>query len=83
MLLATPYLYAAAICITIVKDGGPGWLYPLVLLSVWNAFKFFWIGHVGLVHLVRAAQVPGTCRSLPIRSDTPAGFFDLTPAPLG
>ena len=55
MLLATPYLYAAAICTTIVKDGGPGWLYTLVLLSVWNAFKFFWIGHVGLVHLVRAA----------------------------
>ncbi|WP_447947437.1 hypothetical protein [Microbacterium lacticum] len=34
MLLAVPYLYAAAICTTIINDGGPGWLYMLVLLFV-------------------------------------------------
>ena len=32
--------YAAAICATLIKDGGPSWLYLLALLFVWNAFKF-------------------------------------------
>ena len=49
MLLAVPYLYAAAICTTIINDDGPGWLYLLVLLFVWNAFKFLWIGPVSLL----------------------------------
>ena len=53
MLLAVPYLYAAAICTTIINDGGAGWLYLLVLLFVWNAFKFLWIGPVSLVLLIR------------------------------
>ena len=52
MLLAVPYFYAAAICTTIINDGGPGWLYLLVLLFVWNAFKFLWIGPVSLVQLI-------------------------------
>ena len=34
MVLAAVYFYAAAICTTIVSDGGPGWLYLLVLLFV-------------------------------------------------
>ena len=34
MLLAAVYFYAAAICTTIINDGGPGWLYLLVLLFV-------------------------------------------------
>lgn len=54
MLLAIVYFYAAAICTTIINDDGPGWLYLLVLLFVWNAFKFLWIGPVSLVLLVRA-----------------------------
>jgi hypothetical protein len=53
MLLAAPYLYAAAICTTVIDRGGPGWLNILVLLLVWNAFKMFWIGPVSLVLLVR------------------------------
>lgn len=53
MLLAVLYLYAAATCTTIINDDGPGWLYLLVLLFVWNAFKFIWIGPVSLVFLVR------------------------------
>lgn len=52
MLLAVPYLYAAAICTTIVNDGGPGWLHLLVLLFAWNALKFIWTGSVSLVLLV-------------------------------
>lgn len=52
MLLAGVYFYAAAICTTIVNDDGPRWLYLLVLLFVWNAFKFLWIGPVSLVLLI-------------------------------
>ena len=35
MLLAVPYFYAAAICTTIINDGGPGWLYLLTALENW------------------------------------------------
>ncbi|QCP08990.1 sulfate permease [Micrococcus luteus] len=52
MLLAGVYFYAAAICTTIINDGGPGWLYLLVLVFVWNAFKFLWIGPVSLIQLI-------------------------------
>ncbi|GAA2005500.1 sulfate permease [Brevibacterium samyangense] len=52
MLLAVGYFYAASICTTIINDGGPGWLYLLVLLFVWNAFKFLWIGPVSLLLLL-------------------------------
>ncbi|WP_243227601.1 sulfate permease [Microbacterium sp. CIAB417] len=49
MLLAAPYLLAASICTSIIEDGGPGWLNLLVLLLIWNALKFIWIGPVSLV----------------------------------
>jgi hypothetical protein len=51
MLLAGLF-YAAAICTTIINDGGPGWLYLLVLLFVWYAFKFLRIGPVSLIQLI-------------------------------
>lgn len=54
MFLAVPYIYAAAICTTIINDGGPGWLYLLVLLFIWNALKFLWIGPVSLLLLLRS-----------------------------
>ena len=47
--LAAVFFYAAAICTTIINYGGPGWLNLLVLLFVWNAFKFLWIGPVSLL----------------------------------
>lgn len=53
-LLAVPYLYAAAICTTIINDDGPGWLHLLVLLLVWDALKFVWIGPTSVALLVRA-----------------------------
>lgn len=52
ILLAMPYLYAAAIRTTIINDGGPGWLYLLILLSVWKAFEFLWIGPVSVIQLI-------------------------------
>ncbi|OFS26768.1 sulfate permease [Brevibacterium sp. HMSC07C04] len=64
MLLAGVYLYAAAICTTIINDGGPGWLHLMVLVFVWNAFKFLWIGPVSLIQLVRRRRQErvGGCR---------------------
>lgn len=54
MLLAVPYFLAANYCITLIEDGGPGWLNLLVLLFCWNALKFLIIGPVSVVLLVRA-----------------------------
>lgn len=56
LLLGGGYIYAAAICTTILSHGGPGWLNLLVLLFVWNTFKFFWIGPVSLVLLIRSRR---------------------------
>ncbi len=35
---------------------GPGPLYLLVLLFVWNTFKFLWIGPVTLAYLLRRSH---------------------------
>jgi hypothetical protein len=53
MTLAIPYLYAASICAQLAEDGGPGWLHLLVMLFVWNALKFAFIGPISLVLLIR------------------------------
>jgi glucan phosphoethanolaminetransferase (alkaline phosphatase superfamily) len=55
-LVATPaYLFAMSICVTIIDDGGPGYLNVLVMGFAWNALKFaavglltpfFWLGTV-------------------------------------
>lgn len=52
MLLAVPYLVAVSICTNLIDNGVPGWLYLVVLLCVWNALKFQWIGPVRLIHLM-------------------------------
>ncbi len=39
MLLAVPYLYAAAICTTIISHASPGWLNLLVILCIWNGLQ--------------------------------------------
>ncbi|WP_417562911.1 sulfate permease [Microbacterium sp.] len=61
MLLALPYLYAAAICTTIINDGGPEWLYTFVFLFVWNSLKFIWVGPVSLVLLIRTRRLEPSC----------------------
>lgn len=53
MLLSIPYLYAAAICTTIIGNGGPGWLNILAVLFICNALKMLWLGPVSLILLVR------------------------------
>jgi len=52
MLLAVPYLLAASICTNLIDNGAPGWLYLVVLLCIWNALKFLWIGPVSLINLM-------------------------------
>src|SRR5690606_11921584 len=54
MLLAIPYFLAANYCITLIEDGGPGWLNLLVLLFCWNALKLLIMGPVSVILLVRA-----------------------------
>ncbi len=53
MLLAAPYLYLASLFNLLAAEGGPGWLYLLVLLSFWNAVKFIIMGPVSVVLLLR------------------------------
>ncbi len=53
MALTIPYLYAASICAQLAEDGGPGWLHLLVMLFIWNALKFAFIGPISLVLLIR------------------------------
>lgn len=44
MLLAIPYLLAAAVFRDLIEGGGPGWLHLLVLLCTWNSMKLTIIG---------------------------------------
>lgn len=53
MLLALPYLYAASFCHQLIETGAPGWLHLIVLVCIWNAMKFFWIGPISLFLLTR------------------------------
>ena len=53
MLLAVPYLLLAKICTNFMADGGPGWPNLLVLLLVWNAMKFVFIGPISMLILTR------------------------------
>lgn len=54
MLLAIPYLYVASLLTVLIDDGAPGWLHLLVVLCIWNAMKFAFMGPVSVVLLMRA-----------------------------
>lgn len=54
MLLAIPYLYVASLLTVMVGDGAPAWLRLLVVLCIWNAMKFAFMGPVSVLLLVRA-----------------------------
>lgn len=53
MLLTLPYLYAASFCLQLIETGAPSWLHLIVLVCIWNAMKFFWIGPISLFLLAR------------------------------
>ena len=71
MLLAIPYLAVAKILTILIDRGAPGWFHLLVLLCIWNAFKFLVIGPVSVVLLVRARADERRERRLPSRSPAP------------
>lgn len=55
--LAAPHFAAAADACTIaIEQGMPCWLYLVMLLCIWNAFKTIGIGPVSLIHLARVHQ---------------------------
>lgn len=53
MLLAVVYFYLAAVMSVLVDGGASKWLYVVMLVCIWNAFKFLIFGPVSLVTLVR------------------------------
>ena len=71
MLLAIPYLAVANIMTILIDRGAPGWFHLLVLLCIWNAFKFLVMGPVSVVLLVRARTAERHDRRMLTRSPTP------------
>lgn len=71
MLLAIPYLAVANILTILIGRGAPGWFHLLVLLCIWNAFKFLVMGPVSVVLLVRARIAERRDRRLLSRSPVP------------
>lgn len=53
MVIAVPYFGVAYWCTTIIDNGGPGWLHLVVLICIWNAFKFLIMGPVILAGITR------------------------------
>lgn len=54
MLLAIPYFAIVNILTVLIGNGAPGWFHLLVLLCIWNAFKFLVMGPVNIVLLAQA-----------------------------
>lgn len=71
MLLAIPYFAVANILTILIDRGAPGWFHLLVLLFIWNAFKFLVMGPVSAVLLVRARTAERHDRRMLTRSPTP------------
>lgn len=54
MLLAIVYFAAGYWCTALIAGGAPGWLHLVVLLCIYNAFKFLIYGPIGLARLLAA-----------------------------
>lgn len=53
MLLGAAYIFAAAMCITLIGRGWSLWLYLAFALLLWNGLKFIFMGPVSLFLLIR------------------------------
>lgn len=53
MLLGAAYIFAAAMCITLIGHGWSQWLYFALALLLWNGLKFLVMGPVSLFLLIR------------------------------
>ena len=71
MLLAIPYLAVANILTILIGRGAPDWFHLLVLLCIWNAFKFLVMGPVSVVLWVRARTAERCDRRMLSRSPVP------------
>ena len=56
MLLSVVYFATAYWCTTLIADGGPGWLHLIVLLCIYNTFKFLIYGPISLARLIAARR---------------------------
>src|SRR5690625_6124875 len=54
MLLSVGYLAVAYWCTTLIERDAPGWLHLIVLLCIYNAFKFLIFGPLSLARLLKA-----------------------------
>ena len=71
MLLSVVYFYLVALMSVLVNDGASKWLYVVMLVCIWNAFKFLAMGPVSVVRLVRARTAERRDRRLLSRSPAP------------
>lgn len=71
MLLAIPCLAVANILTILIDRGAPGWFHLLVLLCIWNAFKFLIMGPVSVVLVVQSRTAERHDRRVLTRSPTP------------
>ena len=56
MLLAIPYFAIAYWCTTLIDGGALGWLHLIVLLCIYNTFKFLIYGPISLARLIAARR---------------------------
>ena len=75
MLLAAPYLYAASLVRVLIDNGAPGWLNLLVLLFIWDAMKFAFIGPISLILLLRARSREAADRRRVLKQQTGAVVY--------
>nr|WP_082406516.1 sulfate permease [Microbacterium sp. No. 7] len=73
MLLGGVYLFAAAMCITLIDRGWHPALYLLFLLLVWNGLKFLLIGPVSVIMLIRLRAHQARARRQTLRAGVTPG----------
>ncbi|WP_454115072.1 sulfate permease [Microbacterium lacticum] len=56
MLLSVVYFAIAYWCTTLIDNGAPGWLHLIVLLCIYNTFKFLIYGPISLARLIAARR---------------------------
>ena len=56
MLLSVVYFAIAYWCTTLIDGGAPGWLHLVVLVCIYNAFKFLIYGPISLLRLAAARR---------------------------
>lgn len=64
MALGAAYIFAAAMCTTLIDRGASEWLYLAFGLLLWNGLKFLVFGPLSLVLLIRARIAERRARQL-------------------